>query len=113
MTTSEIIQIVLAIIGILVTVGLAVASGVGGILCWFVVRFFTATDEKLGMIIEKVDDACSKVTTHAALREGDRRDIDSAHEVICNHAAILGEHSVKLAEHDGHFSSILGKHQNG
>ena len=94
-----------------VAIGLFVLAAVFTVIGWLVQRFFTSTDEKLTVICEQVTEANQKITQHAAYREGDRRDIDSAHEVLIRHAAVLGEHAVKLSEHEGHFSSILNSKQ--
>lgn len=100
----------LGIAGILITVALALGSGlvsatvaiVGGVLIWLAQRFFDATDENLTAIRLDVSETKSELLQQKTHREHDRRDIDS-------HADRLNGHDEKLAEHGGDIAALKTK----
>lgn len=109
LSASDWINIAIAIVGLLVTIGLAIASGVGGILIYFVYRFFESTHAQLEKLLDQVTATNHKITEHAAFRDGDRRDIDSLIDGHGRHGEKLSEHGQLLAEHTGEISVLKSK----
>lgn len=98
MTTSEVIQIVLAIVG-----------AIGSIIGWLVVRSISAADENLSAIRKDVSEARAEVTALLVHRQHDRNEIDDHSRQLMEHSRKHDEHAIKFAEQHGEIAILKSK----